>query len=328
MIKNTRAEYDVAGIGSALLDLTVEVDEEVLSRFDLKKAEMHLIDSDMSKEILDYLSKFPIEKTPGGSSANTLAGVATLGGKSVFFGKVGSDEHGDLYIRETEQAGVHAEIGRSDQMTGHAITLITPDRERTFAVNLSAALQFDRNDIDDELIARSKILHFEGYLFELPHIREVCYRAIEVAKQNNVLISIDLSDPALIGRIHDTFKKVVQDDADIIFVNEDEALAFTGLEEEDALESLAGTCIMAIVKLGALGSVIKSEGILYRIPVFPTELVNTNGAGDIYAAGVLYGISRGFTPEKAARLGSYASSLVVAQVGARYNGVIDFEDLL
>ncbi len=328
MIKNTEAEYDVAGIGSALLDLTVEADEEVLSRFDLKKGEMHLIDGEMSRKIVNFLSKYPMEKTPGGSSANTLAGIATLGGSSVFFGKVGNDEHGDLYVRETEKSGVLAKIGRSDHITGHAITLITPDRERTFAVNLGAALRFDRSDIDDDYIKKSRILHFEGYLFELEHIRKACFHAIEVAKKNNVLVSIDLSDPALIGRIHDTFIRVVKEDADIVFVNEDEARAFTGLEEEDALNDLGEPGKLAIVKLGPAGSIIKSDGLLYRIPVFPTELVNTNGAGDVYAAGVLYGLSRGFTPEKAARLGSYASSLVVAQVGARYTGVINYDDLI
>lgn len=321
-IANKNAEFDVLGIGSALLDFTVMVDDDDLKEFGLRKGGMELIDEDRSRDILSRLSNRPMEITPGGSSANTLAGVSMLGGKGIFLGKVGSDAHGDRYIAETERSGVKAVIGRHDSMTGHAITFITPDSERTFATHLGAALMLARDDVREEQIRNTKIMHLEGYLFEPPGLLDACMRALELAKKHRVLVSIDLSDPGLIQRIYPTFDRVVREYANIIFVNEEEARSFTGKEEEHALHHISELCDLAVVKLGAGGSLIKSGGLMYRIPVCMTDVVNTNGAGDMYAAGVLYGIAKGFSPERAGRIGSFVASRVVAQVGARYPGKI------
>jgi sugar/nucleoside kinase (ribokinase family) len=326
-ILNKSAEFDVLGMGSALLDFTVMVDDEDLARLGLRKGEMLLIDADRSKEILSGLAGKPMVITPGGSSANTLAGISVLGGKGIFLGKVGNDSHGDRYIEDTEVSGVRTEIGRHDSMTGHAITLITPDSERTFATHLGAALQLGRDDVIHSHIINSKIIHLEGYLFEPAGLREACMAALETARKNNVLVSIDLSDPGLIGRIRPVFEQVVREYANIIFVNEDEARAFTGRERRDALEQIARDCDFAVVKLGAEGSIIKSEGRVYTIPVYRTGLVNTNGAGDMYAAGVLYGLARGFSPDRCGRIGSFVSSKVVSQVGARFPGKISIQEI-
>jgi sugar/nucleoside kinase (ribokinase family) len=324
-ILNKKAEYDVLGIGSALLDFTVMVDDADLKKFGLRKGGMELIDADRSRDILSSLSGRAMEITPGGSSANTLAGLSMLGGKGIFLGKVGNDPHGDRYIADTERSGVKSDIGRHDSMTGHAITFITPDSERTFATHLGAALMLNRDDVREDHIQNSKIIHLEGYLFEPPGLLDACMRALELAKKHNVIISIDLSDPGLIHRIRPTFEKVVREYANIIFVNEDEARAFTGKEKEHALHHISELSDIAVVKLGSEGSLIKSGGLVYRIPVCVTDVVNTNGAGDMYAAGVLYGIARGYSPERSGRIGSFVSSRVVAQVGARYPGklVID-----
>ncbi len=327
-IMNIGAEFDVLGMGSALLDFIVEVDDADLEKFGLKKAGMQLIDDKRSKEILSSLEGRILEISPGGSSANTLAGISNLGGKGIFMGKVGYDKHGDLYIESTERAGVTPLIGRHKSMTGHAITFITPDSERTFATHLGAALQFSRDDIREEQIKNSKILHIEGYLFEPPGLREACMRALEYAKRNNVLISVDLSDPGLIDRIFDTFMHVVKDYANIVFVNEEEARAFTSKHKEDALNDLYDHCDFAVVKLGNDGSLIKSGDKIYRIKPVHTHVVNTNGAGDMYAAGVLYAISHGYGPELAGRIGSYVASKVVSQVGARLPGRISLESIL
>jgi len=327
-ILNKKAEYDVLGIGSALLDFTVMVDDADLKKFGLVKGGMQLIDADRSREILSSLEGKRIEITPGGSSANTLAGISMLGGRGIFLGKVGNDPHGDLYIRDTERSGVKAEISRHNSMTGHAITFITPDSERTFATHLGAALQLGRDDVREDHIKNSKIIHIEGFLFEPPGLQEACMWALEIAKKNNVLVSIDLSDPGLIDRIRPIFEKVARDFANIIFVNEQEARAFTGAEQEHALHYLSRFCDIAIVKLGPEGSLIKSEGTVHRIPVFKTEVVNTNGAGDMYAAGLLYGLSRGFSLERSGTIGSFVSSKVVSQVGARFPGKISIDSML
>ena len=235
----------------------------------------------------------------------------------MFLGTVGTDDHGDRYIRDTEQIGVRAEISRYDSMTGHAITFITPDSERTFATHLGAALHFNSSNVNETLIKMSKIIHLEGYLFEPPGLREACMRAIDIAKKNEVLVSIDLSDPALIERIRPVFNEVARDYADIIFVNEDEAKVFTGKEREEALWEIYNMCEFAVVKLGADGSLIETNDTVYRIPSYRTDVVNTNGAGDMYAAGVLYGIASGMRPDRSGKIGSYMSSKVVSQVGAR-----------
>ncbi|MFC1668852.1 adenosine kinase [Spirochaetota bacterium] len=324
----TDSKYDVVGIGSALLDFTVEVDDNFLSGAGLNKGEMYLIDIERSREIISTLKNYRMETTPGGSSANTVAGISTFNCKGIFLGKVGNDEHGNIYIKETENSGVSTRIGRDNTSTGHAITFITPDSERTFATHLGAALEYKKSDIIDEDIINSRILHMEGYLFEMPSLYEACLHGMKIARDNGVLISIDLSDPALISRIHHTFKNVLNEYTDIVFVNEEEAKAFTGKTREDALTELHKMCPFAVVKLGDDGSLIKYDGMEYKIDAYKTEAVNTNGAGDMYAAGVLYGIANNLGPEKCGKLGSYASSLVVSQVGARLSSKINPLDII
>lgn len=316
-IPNIDAAFDVAGIGSALLDFTVSMTDADLETLGLAKGGMQLIDEDRSREILAVLDGREMLVTPGGSSANTLAGVANLGGTALLFARVGNDANGDRYIRDTEKTGVTPEIGRDRLMTGHAITFITPDSERSFATHLGAALEFSRDDVREDRIRDSKILHLEGYLFEPTRLREASFHAIEIAKRHGVLVSVDLSDPHLIGRIRNVFDEVVEEMADIVFCNEDEARAFTDCEPEKALESLAQRVSLAVVKLGAGGSLVAAEGSVHRIAANATTVVNTNGAGDMYAAGVLYGIAKGLDAAAAGRLGSYTASLVVASPGAR-----------
>lgn len=319
--------YDVTGIGSPLLDIIIEVEDEILFKIGLKKGHMHLIDEDKSKEILNILENYPMEIAPGGSSANTLAGISNFGGKCIFFGKVGNDSYGDLYIRESERVGVETMLSKLEKKTGHAITLITPDSERTFATHLGAALHFRQEDVIESYIKNSKILHIEGYLLELPEIREATIYAMSIAKANNVKVSIDLSDASLISRIPDVIDKVVNEYSNIVFVNEDEARAFTGKESMDALNMIYSMCDIAVVKLGAEGSLIKKDNDVYTIPAYRTNVVNTNGAGDMYAAGVLYGISNDLPIERAGKIGSYTSSLIVSQTGARLNEKIDMQKI-
>lgn len=315
--------YDVVGIGSPLIDFTVNVDNSVLDLLDLKKGQMHLVDEKKSRDIFSKITDYKIEKTPGGSSANTLAGVAILGGNGAIFGKVGNDLNGDFYINETEKSGVKSLLAKHNSLTGHCISFITPDAERTFATHLGAAVHFRKEDVVEDEIKNSRILHIEGYLLELPEVREAVIFAMEIAKKSGVKISVDLADPGLISRIPEIINEIVKNSADIVFVNELEAKAFTGKEEEEALDIIHSMCDVAVVKLGSLGSLIKTEAVTCRIPVCKTNVINTNGAGDMYAAGVLFGISRDIPIERAGKIGSYVSSLVVAQVSTRLEKKID-----
>ncbi len=326
-MRSSEPKIDVVGIGSALLDFTVEVEESFLEAIHLNKGHMHLIDEQQSEAIFKQLKKYAIEKTPGGSSANTIAGIALLGGSGLFVGKVGNDTNGQYYIEETERIGVQTRIGKHERMTGHAITFITPDSERTFATHLGASLHLTEDDVVDEDIQRGRILHIEGYLLENEGQREACFRAMHIAKEKGIKVSIDLADPALIGRNRDDFIDIVREFAAVVFVNDVEAVAFTGKEEEAALHQLAEMCDVAVVKLGSKGSMIKAHDAVCRIPAFRTLVENTNGAGDMYAAGVLYGIARNIPIERAGLIGSYAASRVVSQKGARLDAALDINKL-
>lgn len=318
--------YDVVGLGSALMDLTIEVDDLLLKKLGLDKGTMCLVEEEKSREIMRELSGLPMTRTPGGSSANTVAGVACLGGRGVFIGKVGEDEYGDFYTRESEKVGVLTRLGRHSAMTGNAITLITPDSERTFAVHLGAALSISPDDVTEEDIGHSRILHLEGFLLEL-EMKKASMRALETAKANNVMISVDFSDPALIVRNLDEFRRIAREFVDVCFVNETEARALTGKNPEEALEELSRVCSIAVVKLGSGGSIIGASNRVHRIAPYSVEVVNTNGAGDMYAAGMLMGIARDLPVERSGKIASYAASRVVAQVGARLSGKLPLDQL-
>jgi len=310
-------KYDVIGIGNALMDFIVEVNHNLLIEMDLKKGQMHLIDEDKSKEILKKLEKHQVKTAPGGSAANTLAGISVLGGSAVFLGKIGKDKHGDIYKQKTSEDGVKARLSKHNKITGHAITFITPDSERTFATHLGASLHFRKEDVFEEDIKNSKILHIEGYQLEDIELRKATIHAMDIAKANNVKISIDLADSALIGRNLQLLKQIVKDYADIIFVNEAEAEALTGKKQEQALDEIYDMCEIAVVKLGENGSLIKANNKVYKIPINKVNVVNTNGAGDAYAAGILYSIANNIEIEKAGKIAAYVSAQVVASKEAR-----------
>lgn len=311
-------KYDVSGIGNPLLDLTLKVEEDFLFDTDFKKGSMCLIDGIEAERIINKIKSYEIKKSPGGSVANVLAGVSSLGGTTVFNGKIGKDEYGEKYLSETRIAGTESELVIDDsEKTGHAITFITPDGERTFAVHLGAALRFTKKDVHASSIANSKVLHIEGFKIEDCKSNDTLQYAIKIANDANTKISVDLSDGELVKRNLDYLKKFVHDHVDIVFANETEAYAFTGKKEKEALHEISKLCDLSVVKLGEKGSLIKSNNKVYEIKPNIVKVENTNGAGDMYAAGILYGLTRNMPLDKAGSMASYLSSLVVAVEGAR-----------
>jgi 5'-methylthioadenosine phosphorylase len=307
---------DVIGLGSALMDFLVQIDDNKLLEYDLKKGEMHLVDEIKAKKILEKIQNpsMKIEIIPGGSAANTLKGVALLGGNVIMAGSVGNDAHGQMYVEEIQKHGVTTKMKTHPSTTGHCVSFITPDSERTMSTHLGAAIHLEKQDVLEEDIANSKVLHLEGYQLE-GSTKDVVLHAIEFAKKHNTLVSLDLADPALIRRNKDFFIQLVKDSIDIVFVNETEALEFTGVAEMEALNVLADSCSIAVVKLGARGSLISQDGKIQTIPSYPADAVDTTGAGDSYAAGLLYGFCNGWDLEKAGSLGSLLASKVVEQQG-------------
>ena len=311
-------KFDVVGIGSPLLDFIVNVSDDILKQVDLVKGEMHLIGKERSNTILEELKDYKVTIAPGGSSANTLSGVSALGGDAVFIGKIGMDNHGAIYEQKTSDDGVLTRLtSHSDVATGHAITFITPDGERTFATHLGASVHFRKGDVFEDDIELSKILHIEGYQLEDKDLKESMVHAMEVAKKSGTKVSIDLSDPALVGRNLKPIRELVKEYVDIVFVNELEAEAFTGKQDEEALHDIYELCDVAVVKLGAGGSLVKALDKVYTISPHKVVVKNTNGAGDMYAGAFLYAITHNIDYEKAGKIASFASAQVVAGESAR-----------
>ncbi len=315
--------YHVLGIGSALLDLTYEVNDNFLIELSLKKGEMQLISKERSMEFIKKLKNFSVKTSLGGSASNTIAGISFLGGKSVFISKLGDDYNGKLYEEKTKEAGVHPFFKKCEkELTGNAFTFITPDYERTFATYLGASSYFNEEDIIESLIKETEIIHIEGY--QLAHIysRKAMYRAAKIAKENNSLVSLDLSDAGLIRQNLPLFIDFIKEYVNIVFANEYESVALTGKKAEEALLEISKYCDITAIKLGEKGSMIKIKDMIYEIPSYKTNIINTNGAGDMYSAGILYGIINNLDLEKAGKIASFAASLVVGKPEAR----LDKED--
>jgi len=310
-------KYDIFGVGSALMDFLIEVDEDELIELKLKKGQFHLIEEEYAKKLLKKIEKYRVKISPGGSSANTLYGVAMFGGNVVFCGKVGKDNYGDIYEKKMLESGVRPRLARSEKATGHAITFITPDRERTFAVHLGAALHLEKNDILFEDLKESRILHIEGYQLEDKRLRQVSLYTMQFAKAHNTKVSIDLGDPGIVARNRASIKELVEKYADIVFANKEETNALVGLAPPEALNEMARLSEIAIVKVGRDGSYIKQNNKVYKIPSYEAETVDTTGAGDMFAAGVLYGICAGYSLEICGHIGSYFAAKVVEEIGAR-----------
>ncbi|MFA6073433.1 MAG: adenosine kinase [Candidatus Woesearchaeota archaeon] len=310
---------DVIGLGNALLDLTIDVEDSFLSSLNLTKGTMTLIDEEKFISILNKIKNLPSDKSTGGSASNTIKGVSLLGGNSSFMGMIGNDSYGQKYVDELTKFKIKSYLAKSTKNTGTAITFITSDGERTFATFLGASLEFSEKNINEEALKASKILHIEGFFLEPIQHKTAALKAMNIAKENNVLISVDLSDAQLISRNKDFFKEVLEKYADIVFVNETEAFAFTNLKEFDALNHLSTYCKYAIVKLGASGSIIKCLEETHNIPIHKVEVVNTNGAGDAYAAGILFGIAKKLSIEKSGRIAALISGKVVSIKDATLN---------
>jgi len=303
-------KYDVYGIGNILVDLAIQVSDSLIKEINLEKGRFHLVDS---KEIMKKIGHKEIKITPAGSAANTIHGIACLGGSCILTGKVGNDEHAEFYEKNS---CFTCNFPRSEtKPTGRNINLITPDAQRTFAVDLGAALDLKNSDINESALKNSKILHLTGYAIECT--KEPCLHALNIAKNNNVKISIDLSDPGVIERNLDELKEIVKKYADIIFFNEEEAKMFTGMDADEAVSKLGEYADIAIVKIGAKGSLINDQGAIIMIEGIKANAIDTTGAGDLYAAGILYGIIKDYDLEMAGNLASKIAAKIVEQIGPR-----------
>jgi len=308
-------DIDVTSVGHALMDILVEVEDSFVEKHNLAKGGMKLVDVSQSEVQLAELVDTHIKTVPGGASANTARGVSALGGRSAFFGTVGEDMYGEMYDTALSLAGVQTFLHKESVLTGNAITYITPDHQRTFSVHLGAASHMRLEAIDEAVISKSKVIHLEAFQLEGP-TKEIIETVIKMARNNQTLVSLDLNDAGLIERNLDLFKKIVREDVDILFVNETEGAAFTGTTEPlEVIEKLKGIANIMVLKCGADGAhIIYEEGVT-TIAAEPANVVDTTGAGDLFAAGFLYGLTHRYTHEDAGALGSKTAAKIISQIG-------------
>ena len=306
----------ILGIGNALMDVVVKLtDEKVLAANNLPKGSMTLVNAETSKHIDEQTGSFEKLLTPGGSVANSVHGLAQLGAQAGFIGKVGTDELGSIYFNELMKIGAIPELFKSEQTpTGRAMALVTPDGERTFGTFLGAAIELTPADLTANLFDGYDIAYIEGYLVQN---HDLIRKAVYLAKDAGMLVALDLASYNVVEQNIDFLKEVVTNSVDILFANEDEAKAFTGKEPEDALIELSELVDIAVVKIGSKGSLIKQGSHRIHIEAIESTCVDTTGAGDLFASGFLYGLSKDLPLERCGQLGAITAGYVIRTYGAR-----------
>jgi sugar/nucleoside kinase (ribokinase family) len=305
----------ILGIGNALVDIIVTLeDDHLLDEFQLPKGSMQLVDRTFSDQILNGTGSMRKTIASGGSCANTIHGLASLGVETGFIGKICHDEFGSFFLDDLRAKKIRPYLFFSPTETGRAISLVSPDKERTFATFLGAAMELAPENLVPNLFNGYDIIHFEGYLVQN---HALLTKAMELARQNQLKISLDLASYNIVEENLGFLVNIVNDYVDILFANEDEASAFTGLLPRDALETMARGCDVAVVKMGANGSWIKSSDAVIPIQSHRVDIRDTTGAGDLYAAGFLYGLVNRLPLDKCGQIASCLAARVIETEGAK-----------
>ena len=310
-----QSKKSIIGIGNALMDIVVKLpNNDVLTNNNLPKGSMILVDSATSDHINSQTANFERNLVPGGSVANTIDGLANLGVETAFIGKVGNDKLGQSYSDGLEAVGVKPQLFKSETPTGVAMALVTPDSERTFATYLGAAVELSPDDITIDLFRGYDYAYVEGYLVQN---HELVRKAVEMARKAGLTTALDLASYNVVEENREFLKEIIKEHVDIIFANEDEARAFTGLEAQDAVHALLEYCDIAVVKTGKNGSLICNVDDEFCIGVFGETCIDTTGAGDLYAAGFLYGLTCNYDLGTCGRIASVVAGNVIKIYGAR-----------
>lgn len=321
-----KRKFGLVAIGDALVDILVHTDDVPAG---MKKGGMTLVGRQEAAVV--YAQAGAGMLMSGGSAANSLSGFVSFGGKGAFIGKTADDEFGAVFRNDLQRQGISFTTSpqTGGEETGRSIILITPDGERTMNTYLGANGAFGPDDVDEALIAQADIVLLEGYLFDKPDAKAAFMKAAEVAKDAGTKVAFTLSDAKCVERHHADFKALVNGYVDILFANEREIKALTLKDDfAEAVEAVRGSCETAVITRGAKGALIVTAARDCAIaPVKPKKLEDTTGAGDAFAAGVLYGLSEGMSPAEAGVLGAKAASATIAHVGARSPDV-RFADLL
>ena len=310
---------DVVGIGNAIVDVLVQADDRFLDDHGLTKGTMALIDEAQAERL--YASVGPGLETSGGSAANTLAGIAQLGGRAGFIGRVRDDQLGAIFAHDIRAVGAHFDTpaATTGPSTARCLILVTPDAQRTMCTYLGASVGLDSRDLDLDLVRQASVLYLEGYLWDSEEAKRAFIAAAEAARASGGEVALSLSDAFCVDRHRDSFLELVDGHVDILFANE---MEITSLYKADSFEAAAeqvrGRCRIAALTRSEQGSLILSgDEELAIAPFCLGDLVDTTGAGDLYAAGFLHGYTRGQSLQRCGQLGSLCAGQVVTQLGPR-----------
>ncbi|HQU25811.1 MAG TPA: adenosine kinase [Acidimicrobiales bacterium] len=310
----------VTGIGNAMLDIITQDHDEVYRSLGLTKSAMHLIEEDQLDVF--YGAMGPTIEMSGGSVANSIAGVAALGGTCGYIGKVAADDFGERFRHDLTSLGVDLDLAVASDgegATGRCHVFISPDAQRTMATYLGASNRLTAADIRADLIARSEITYVEGYLFDLPPAMESIRKVVSIAHEHDSMVALSLSDMFCVERHQRDFLDLVTSDVDVLLANEHEVRALFGLEDlGDVFEALDELGVLGVVTRGPQGADVATLSGVVHVPAHDVaHVVDQNGAGDMFASGFLYGLALGADPVEAAELGSLCAGEVITHLGAR-----------
>ncbi len=313
------SSFDVAAVGNAIVDVLAPATDDFLKAENLAKGAMTLIDAEQAASLYGRMAA-GVEAS-GGSAGNTVAGVASLGGRAAYIGKVADDALGEVFRHDITAIGVHFQPtpAKGRDGTGRCLVNVTPDAQRTMCTYLGAANALTPDDVDADVIEAAEIIYLEGYLFDPTEARAAFSKAAAIGRKAGRRVALTLSDAFVVERHREALLHFIGAETDIVFANESEAMALFQTQDFDqALQDLASKVSTAVVTRGSQGSVIAAAGATTRIEAAPVaQVVDTTGAGDQYAAGVLYGLARRLDPQACGRLGALAAAEVIAHYGPR-----------
>jgi fructokinase len=317
--------FDVYGLGNALVDIQYDVDPAWLQKMGIDKGVMTLVDEARQQALIDVIEGAPRKQSSGGSAANSMIAVMVLRGSAYYACKVGRDDLGTFYLNDLEASGVACNReNRADGTTGRCLVLITPDAERTMNTFLGITATFGAGQIEEKVIADSRYLYIEGYLLSSDCGFEAAVAAQRHARAHGTRVALTLSDPFIVGAFNERVGKLIESGVDLLFCNDVEARAWTGKDDTDAAcEALAGTVVQFAVTCGADGARVHDGERLHRVPGFEVKAIDTNGAGDAFAGGYLYGLTHGHDAVRSGRLANFAASRVVSRYGPRLEGPLE-----
>ena len=319
MRANPDLPHDVVGVGNAIVDVIATVSDAFSEEHGLVKGAMTLIETERATSL--YAAMPPGIEASGGSAANTMAGVASLGGRATYIGKVRNDQLGEVFAHDTRNGGVAFDVpfATAGEPTARSLIQVTPDGERTMNTFLGISAFLSPDDVDEATVASAAITYCEGYLWDRDEAKDAIRHAMSIASDAGRIVSLTLSDSFCVDRHRDEWLGLLDDRVDLVFANEAEVCSLFETDDFDAAaERLASMVETAALTRSAKGSVVMSQGERIDVPATPVaQVVDATGAGDLYAAGFMYGLSMGASMERCAELGSLAAGEVISHIGAR-----------